>query len=340
MIPDPFASSTFSLILSWVFGFFVFLVILLGIISSLSEEGKARYRLVVLWVMICAAIFSPVRYLLLQLLMSETYFVQSGSAFISTLILVLYMPIVFGILHAIGIGVPLLAIGLIAGLKEPMSRMRIGLGLICCPALFYIGSITLFWLLPYAAYSTHWLRAKDLMQATNGPAEYYYEYIVDINIPYLPNWIAGNVGETPKERLRSHLAELYIGKEESRVLTGYHFNSSINRSNEAARIIGTGEGLIKAIPAEDYARKVELHRAAIREARKVDIAVLNERCPTFGDKYRDLFIKGMTKLIEGYETPDDRMLIEGNWKMLQAQSLLDQWGDWYTANRDAIQREP
>ncbi len=339
MIPDPFASSAFSLILSWIFGFFVFSGILLAIISPPSEEGKVRYRLVLLWVMICAVIFAPVRYVLLQLLLSESYFVQSGSAFFSTFILVAYMPIVFGILYAFGIGLPLLAMGLIAGSKEPMSRMRIGLGLIGCPGLFYLGSIAFFWLLPYATYSTHWLRAKDLMGATNGPAEYFYEYIVDINIPYLPNWIAGNVGETPKERLRSHLAELYVGKKQARVLTSYHFNSSIHCSNEAARIISTGEGLIKTMSAEDYARKVERERAALREAQKVDIALLNERYPTFGDQYRDLFIKGMTKLIEGHETPDDRMLIEGNWKMLQGHRLLDQWGDWYTANRDAIQRE-
>lgn len=339
MIADPFASFTFSLILSWVFGLFMFLGILFAIVSLLLEAGKARYGLAVLFVMICAVIFSPVRYLLLQLLLSETYFVQSASAFLSTLMLVVYMPIIFGILYLFGIGLPLLAMGLIAGLKEPMSRMRIGLGLIACPAFFYLGSIAFFWLLPYAAYSTHWLRAKDIMRATNGPAEYFYEYIVDFNIPYVPNWIAGNLGETAGDRLRSHLAELYIGKKQSKVLAGYHFNSSLHCSNEAAKITSTGEGLIKSLSVEDYTRMVALERAALKEARKADITTLNERYPAFGDRYRDLFINGLTKLIEGHDTPDDRMLSEGNWKIMQGHQLLDQWGDWYTANRDAIRRE-
>jgi hypothetical protein len=69
-----------------------------------------------------------------------------------------------------------------------------------------------------AADTIHWLNAKDVLKSTNGPANVYYEYVVERTTPvffsgYLSRDKLKNM--TPKERLRAHVATVYLDNEEA-----------------------------------------------------------------------------------------------------------------------------
>jgi hypothetical protein len=168
--------------------------------------------------MLCLIIFSPLRYFILQIALAEAYSVQSIPAFIVSCVLVVYFPIVFGILYGIGIGLPVLGIISIAGFKETISKIRLTLAVIVTPFLFIIGSYLFCLALPYMAYSTHWLKAEDVIRATNGPAEYTYKYVVRWWMPQKhiiqlsPDMKSKLL--TPKEKLRAHVAAIYLGNKE------------------------------------------------------------------------------------------------------------------------------
>ena len=340
MITDGFPSHTVSLVLSWIFGLIFCAALPVGVIGAVFDKGEqdtatAGTRIFAAWVVLCAIALSPLRYFLLQFLLTETFGVQSFSALLATAIFAIPVGFAFITLYLVGIVLPFLGVVASAGSKDQPSRSRVYLSAILAPALFYIGNLLFFWMLPYAAYSCHWLRAKDIMRATNGPAEYFYRFAVDWDIPYLSYPLAGSEGDTAKERLRAHLAALYVGKKGKRYLTSHHFNRSFEFSNASAEIINKGTAFT-TLEQEEFEEMVRLQEAALSEARKVDVAILNERLVGLGDHYRDEFIVGMEKLLEGHKTPDDRTLFEGNLLLIQGHRLLDRWGDWYENHRDEI----
>jgi hypothetical protein len=115
------------------------------------------------------------------------------------------------------VGLPLLAIAAITGFSDVSSKGRRFLAAISAPLLLVIGSFFYYSVLPYAAYSTHWLNHKDVIRATNGPAEYFYRYVVEQGTPLLFEEFALEVGleNLPaKERLRAHVATLYLGNKQ------------------------------------------------------------------------------------------------------------------------------
>jgi len=61
------------------------------------------------------------------------------------------------------------------------------------------------------------LKAKDIIGATNGPAEYYYEYIAERFTPLsLPGFTdrIGLQNMSSKEVLRAHVAAIYLSNEQ------------------------------------------------------------------------------------------------------------------------------
>lgn len=214
---DYFESNTISSVLAWLFSIPFLLVLVIAPFQLLFNKFEGIPRLFVIWVVLCMVVLGPFRYVLLQLSVAIAYPVQSLSAFLSTLLLAFYIPIVFGFLYAVGLGFPALGILAIAGTKEPLSKVRLTAAAIAAPLLFLLGSYLYFLALPYAAYSTHWLSARDAIRATNGLPEYLYTYIVE---PATPLQLPGLVKElgyenlTAKERLRAHVATIYLGDKE------------------------------------------------------------------------------------------------------------------------------
>jgi len=152
------------------------------------------------------------------------YPVQSISAMLSSIPLAFYIPIVFGIMCAIGLLLPLVGIVGIAGYKR-MSTGRLFGAAVAAPVLLLLGTYLYFLVLPYAAYSTHWLKATDVIRATNGPPEYLYKYIAEEVTPLQFPLFVRDVGEenlTSTERLRAHVAVIYLGNKE---FSSYMYNA-------------------------------------------------------------------------------------------------------------------
>lgn len=212
MAADPFASPLISEILTWAFSIPLVLGCLAYVGSMIFEKEEGVPRLYLIWLLICILLFSPLRYMVLQLFAGIAYPLQSFSALLSTALLALYVPIVFGILYGIGFVAPLLLAALISGTAPPLKRWRILLASIAAPVLMIVFSTVYYNLLPYAAYSTHWLGPTELMRTTNGPAYYVYRYAVEPFTPIMFSDFAYDIGlenMTAKERFRAHVAALY-----------------------------------------------------------------------------------------------------------------------------------
>lgn len=216
MTADPFASSTLSLILAWV----LTIPFLLGVLgtgfSMLFEKADDQIpRWFVVWIIVCIVVFSPLRYMILQVIIGTAYPVQSLSAFLSLFLLTFYIPIVFGLLYFIGVGVPLLAtVRLSFGkLASPViTKTRLFFASILAPVAMSAGYVGFFWLLQYAAYSTHWLRADDLIGAANGPATVAYSGALKYLLPLPVSGYYKDVSNTDRDMLRNHIATFYLGR--------------------------------------------------------------------------------------------------------------------------------
>jgi len=212
METDPFASPLISQIIAWVFSVPLILGILGTTVRMLFTKHEGLPRAFMGWLLICLILFSPARYILLQLFVALTYPYQSIPALISSLLLVIYIPVVFGMLFAIGLGIPFYFLTLIIN-KEPLSKIRLFGAGIAAPVIFIVFSSIYFNVLPYAAYTTHWLHSQEVIRATNGPPYYFYRYVAE---PLTPLRYSGFIdyieikSMSAKERLRAHAAAVYL----------------------------------------------------------------------------------------------------------------------------------
>ncbi len=213
---DIFSSHIVSLVLAWVSCIPIILTIIIYPIVLLFEKQEGLPRIFTIWLVLCFIFFSPLRYILLQVIVATAYPFQSFHA-LTTILVLIYIPIVFSILYAVGIGLPFLSLGAIAGFKDPISKFRLFFSAILAPFVLLIFSYLFYFILPYATYSTHWLSAKDVIRATNGPAEYYFRYLAEPATPMEFGSFAMEIGlenMSSKEVLRAHIATLYLGKKE------------------------------------------------------------------------------------------------------------------------------
>jgi hypothetical protein len=216
MNTDPFASSTVSLISAWVLTV-PFLLGALGTgITMLFEKLDDQIpRWFVFWIMLCVFILSPLRYMILQVIMATAYPVQSLSAFLSVFLLALYVPIVFGLLYFVGVGLPLLAMLRVAfgSLTTPIAtRPRPAFGSVLAPFAMGLGYFGFFWPLQYGAYSVHWLHSSDVIGATNGPAEVTYAAALKYLMLLPVRGYYNAVTQTDRDTLRNHVASYYLGR--------------------------------------------------------------------------------------------------------------------------------
>ncbi len=214
---DFFASPLISQILTWIFSIPIIFGMLAFAVTVLFEKQEGVPRIYTLWLIVCLILFSPLRYILLQLLVATAFPFQSFAGFISTFLLAIYIPIVFGLLYAVGLGLPLLLTVLIVGKKDPPSKGRLFLSGVVAPLIFLVFSIIYYNLLPYTAYSTHWIGPKELIRSTNGPSYYFYKYAVEQFTPLQFPGFTHDIGFEnldTKERFRAHVAAVYCGNKQ------------------------------------------------------------------------------------------------------------------------------
>jgi hypothetical protein len=211
MTNDYFASSTLSLILSWVFS----IPALLGIIAyifSIFVKHEGVSWIFSTWVGLCFFVFSPIRYIFFLLVAATSYPFQSVFAFFSIFWLALLVPIAFCLLYAIGFGGPLLIVYWILGTKSQPSRLHYFVSGLAVPVVAFIGMLVFSLALPVAAISTHALRAEDVIRATNGPA-YYVFLSQSKGMIALPPYF-DKTPQANRDYLRSHVALLYLTDKE------------------------------------------------------------------------------------------------------------------------------
>ncbi|SVD81468.1 uncharacterized protein METZ01_LOCUS434322, partial [marine metagenome] len=176
---DFFASPLISQILTWIFSIPIIFGLLAYVTSMLFDEMEEMSGIYIWWIFICIILFSPLRYIVLQIFVATAFPFQSFTGFLQSILLTFYIPIVFALLYTIGFVLPALLVVFIIGTKNYRSKARLFLSGIVAPLIFLIFSSFYYNLLPYVAYSTHWVEAKALIRSTNGPSYYFYRYAVE-----------------------------------------------------------------------------------------------------------------------------------------------------------------
>lgn len=235
MTEDPFASPIISQVLTWIVTLPLlmrFLLYFAKMCLVLFEKEDYVYpeptmgrRIFLIWVLLCFLLLSPLRYIMLQSLLITAFPFQGFWNLLVSFVLGVYIPPLFLILSTIGCVIPLLLIllitlgarGLIGCPTAQPSRLRLTVAAIAAPLLFLLFSTIYYKILPYAAYTTHWLKTYELISTTNGPSVYFFDFVVEPYTPLLVPEFARDLGwenMSAKERLRAHVAMLYCGEKQ------------------------------------------------------------------------------------------------------------------------------
>lgn len=107
-----------------------------------------------------------------------------------------------------------------------------------------------------------------------------------------------------------------------------HFVNSI-KYVDAAQEFGKNLKSPDSMSGSEMKTFIGFYKEALREAESVDTEVLNNRLASFGDHYRDEFVRGLKMTIAGQEESDAIKSLEG-------QILLITWENWYAENIERI----
>jgi hypothetical protein len=109
-----------------------------------------------------------------------------------------------------------------------------------------------------------------------------------------------------------------------------HVIAAIDYHNKSAATLNNSGTAISVILQSDWEVITNYNKKALAEAEQADIANMNRYYPGFGDHFRDEFIAGL-KLIIDSDNSMQKMPA-----FLRGQMLESNFGDWYTANHDAM----
>lgn len=207
MQADHFQSDFISLALSWFFAI-PLLIGSVGLILTVFSKHDGLPWLFSVWLGLCVLVFSPARYLMFLFVLASSYPVQSFGALLSSFLLAFYIPIVFGIMAFIGVGLPMLAI--IPIIKERVTLIRGIIASIILPIACMVASVIFFMVLPFAGMTVGWLKVKDVIQATNGPAAWVFEYLVSHSTPLIIPEYFDKTPQTEQDKLRCHVAAVFV----------------------------------------------------------------------------------------------------------------------------------
>ena len=210
---DYFASDTLHLVLTWVAGVPALLAVL-SLTFDLFKRQEGSPWLLTAWTGLCFILFSPMRYALFLLVAAAGYPFQSWSAFWSSWLLGILVPIPFMLLVMVGIILPYMGVMWIARVERWAKWARYALAALLSPLAALLGSICFVLLLPYGSLVTHWLRAEDVIRATNGPAYYVFSWFGSSRaVVSLPKYIDKTPGGS-QDLLRCHVASTYLSDDE------------------------------------------------------------------------------------------------------------------------------
>ncbi|HNW73306.1 MAG TPA: hypothetical protein PKN44_06750 [Bacteroidales bacterium] len=344
MTTDYFESSTFSLVLTWIFTIPVFIGLIVESGNLIFEKYDGLPKAYLVWFVLCILVLSPLRYLILQTILATSYVFQSWSAFLTIFILILYIPIIFGLLYAVGFSLPILINFWLSGLikSDQITKGKLILSAFLTPLFAYLGTYLFFLILPFAAYTIHWLEPENVIKATNGSPYYYYKFIGSWLMPIKTDNFPSNVNKDTKSKFRNHIAQDYLSDKNRIDFIKYsypelyeklpnasysfieYFVKSINYANDATKLLNQQKAYA-IINNADIEKVLSLNRKALEFGTKCDIEKLNSFYTDLGTHFRDEYLVGLRNLIDGYKDSQSEQIIK-------AQFLLNKWGEWYTIN--------
>ncbi|MGA2875889.1 MAG: hypothetical protein ABSE82_10190 [Nitrososphaerales archaeon] len=178
----------------------------------------------------------------------------------------------------------------------------------------------------------------SLYMATVGIAAMYYNWEYARRNGFARWAILGEIATTARALVWPYFA-FHPGKTELKTtpLTEQQFAEmevkkailALNYSQQAAYLLNSNphEHL------EDYPNLQDIlayRRKAIEVGQSADTNTLNSVFPGLGDRFKGEFIEAMSLFVHGYETQSDE-------ELRRSKNLNDEWADWYTANRKAIE---
>ena len=206
-------SSSLSQFIAWFFCIPTIFYVIMSIGNVLFIKEVGVTRLLLIWLGICAFLFSPLRYLIFQILVAQTYAVQSFSSFFNTIILSLYVPFIAGILYAIGFAPAMVSALAICSKKPTVSLIQGLLLAFVFPFACMLGTYLFFLALPSAAWTLRWVDEKDLIKATNGPPALAFQYLIKpFGLVSMPAFYE-LTPRSDKDLLRCHFAATYLSNQ-------------------------------------------------------------------------------------------------------------------------------
>jgi hypothetical protein len=186
----------------------------IGAVTMVFMPASARLKILFAWMLLCALALSPVRYMLFQVVAAAAYPWQSLKALLSTLVLAIYIPIVWGLLTALAIVLPVFVATSILGKTATPRLSRVFACAVAFPVLCIIGSSLYYeFAFPLAARAVYWLDPADVIRSGNGPAYLTFKFIA---MPYTPMSFpvpAEELSGSDLDLMRLHLASAYMSPE-------------------------------------------------------------------------------------------------------------------------------
>lgn len=214
MGPDEFAGNSAALIVSWLCAV-VTLVVICSAIAQLTVGQRGWKLALVVWTVVSLLLVAKlINYVIWILLIAGSYPWQSFGAFGSVLLLALYVPIVSCLLILIGFATPIVTMTMLLDQEKMKPVWAFVIAIPVIPIASLLGSFLFFLALPVATQTIGWLNPKDIIKASNGPAEIWWRYVVNpMNSPSDANLNPAIVDLTPgthKDVMRLHIAHTYF----------------------------------------------------------------------------------------------------------------------------------
>jgi hypothetical protein len=207
-----FESHITSLVISWLLGLVV-LVWLVYFAFGLFKGAPKVPMALRIWIGLCFVGFSPIRYILLQILILVALPFQSLTALLSIFFLVIPVSLL-GLVEGIIVVLPFYCVKPLVVRCTATSNVAVAL---VAPVLFGVSTILFAVAIAYlGSVAMRWVKLEDLVRATNGPADLYFKTALvslttypDRNLS--PSW--GGEELTDEEMLRLHVVSVYSDKQ-------------------------------------------------------------------------------------------------------------------------------
>jgi hypothetical protein len=161
--------------------------------------------------------------------------------------------------------------------------------------------------------------------ATNGPATFFYRFVVRPDIPRIGPQLSDTVtGPDAQSELRNHVLAVYVSPYKQARRHMLRSRQNLEYANTLTNET-QGDGLLQEIPAENVAKALVAYKEALKEAKAADVEQLNKRYAGLGNAWRDKYIPALESIIKSFEEP-------GFFTSMRANTLFREWAEWYNSH--------